>query len=341
MSFQFQAPYAFGALALIVLLVYFDLKKKRRGALRFSSTALLTALPVSRRVRYVRLPLVLRSLALVMLVTALARPQRGQDPVRNITKGIAIQMVLDRSGSMRTSMPYNGEMVSRFNVVKSVFTKFVEGDGEKLGGRPDDLIGVITFAGYADTISPLTHSHDALESLLEQLDIVSDIGKDGTAIGDAIALGAARLKTAEEEMEFAGKMGDVFQIKSKIMILLTDGEQNAGTRSPEQAAALAQEWGIKIYTIGIVPDIGESSYTLGSSELLARIAESTGGIFRVASDDFSLQAVYEEIDRLEKTEIESIQYLTYKEYFFPFLLAALGLLIVELAVSRTLLRRLP
>jgi Ca-activated chloride channel family protein len=142
-------------------------------------------------------------------------------------------------------------------------------------------------------------------------------------------------------MEFAGKMGDVFQIKSKILILLTDGEQNKGIRTPEQAAALAEEWGIKIYAIGIVPDIGEGPYAHGSSELLARVAESTGGIFRVANDEHSLRAVYEEIDRLEKTEIESMQYLTYQEYFLPFVLAALLLLLLELVVSRTVLRRLP
>ena len=341
MSFQFQAPYALFALSLIVLLVYYELKRKRRGALRYSSTNILVSIPPSRRVRLLHMPLVLRSLSLVMLVVALARPQRGQDPVRNLTEGVAIQMVLDRSGSMRTAMKYRGDSVSRFDVVKSVFSKFVGGDGKELGGRPDDLIGVIAFAGYADTISPLTHSHDALNSLLEELEIVSDFSKDGTAIGDAIALGAARLKTAEEEMDLAGKMGDVFKIKSKILILLTDGEQNKGTRTPEQAAALAKEWGIKIYAIGIVPDVGGGSYTSGSSELLAAVAESTGGIFRVANDELSLQAVYEEIDRLEKTEFESLQYLTYQEYFLIFALAALVLLITELVLSRTLLRRLP
>ncbi len=341
MNFQFQAPYAFGALSFLVLLIYFNLKKKRRGALRYSSTEILAAVPRTRRVRLLHLPLILRSFSFMMLVVALARPQRGQDPVRNVTKGIAIQMVLDRSGSMRTSMQYGDKMVSRFDVVKSVFSKFVKGDGRELGGRPDDLIGVIAFAGYADTISPLTHSHDALKDLLEELDIVRDYSKDGTAIGDAIALGAARLKTAEEDMEFAGKMGDVFQIKSKILILLTDGQQNAGTRTPEQAALLAEEWGIKIYAVGIVPDVGGGSYKLGSSELFERIAQSTGGIFRVANDELSLLEVYEEIDRLEKTEIESIKYLTYKEYFLPFAIAALVLLILELVFSRTVLRRLP
>jgi Ca-activated chloride channel family protein len=277
----------------------------------------------------------------MLLVVALARPQRGQDPIRNLTKGVAIQMVLDRSGSMGTSMQYGSETISRFEVVKSVFSKFIEGDGRKLGGRPDDLIGVIAFAGYADTISPLTHSHDALNDLLEELEIVRDYRKDGTAIGDAIALGAARLKTAEEEIEFAGKMGDVFQIKSKILIILTDGQQNAGNRTPEQAALLAEEWGIKIYAIGIFPDVGGGSYTPGSSELLERIALSTGGIFRVANDEFSLLEVYEEIDQLEKTEMESIKYITYQEYFLPFVIAALILLIFELFFARTVLRRLP
>jgi Ca-activated chloride channel family protein len=341
MSFQFQAPYAFGVLSLLFLMIYFYLKRNRRGALRYSSTEILSAMPSTRRARLRHLPLILRSLALIMLVFALARPQRGQDPVKNITKGIAIQMVLDRSGSMRTNMQYGDERVSRFEVAKSVFSKFVDGDGKELGGRPNDLIGIIAFAGYADTISPLTHSHDALKDLLKELDVVSNYSKDGTAIGDAIALGAARLKTAEEELEIAGKRGDVFNIKSKILILLTDGQHNAGTRTPDQAALLAQEWGIKIYAIGIVPDIGGGSYMSGSSELLDRIAESTGGIFRVANDDLSLISVYEEIDRLEKTEIESVKYLTYKEYFLPFAVAALLLLLLELVLSRTILRRLP
>ena len=136
-------------------------------------------------------------------------------------------------------------------------------------------------------------------------------------------------------------MGNVLQIKSKILIILTDGQQNAGTRSPEQAAQLAEEWSIKIYTIGIVPDVGGGSYTPGSSELHDRVASSTGGIFRVANDELSLLEVYEEIDRLEKTEIESLKYLTYQEFFLPFAIAALILLIFELVFTRTVLRRLP
>jgi Ca-activated chloride channel family protein len=292
-------------------------------------------------VRLARAPLVLRCLAMALLVVALARPMSGRDPVRNVTDGIAIQMVLDRSGSMKTNMLYRGKHVSRFEAVKSVFADFVLGDGKELSGRPDDLIGVVAFAGYPDTISPLTQSREALQGLLKELEIVRPPGRDGTAIGDAIALGAARLKTAEEELETGGRK-DAFRIKSKVLILLTDGEQNAGDRSPAQAAALARKWGIKIYAIGVSSGpAGTPGFSSRAAQLLRQIAESTGGVFRIASDERSLRAVYEEIDRLEKTEVEAIQYLSVREYFLPFLSAALALLVLELLLGRTLLRRLP
>ena len=338
MSFQFQFPYAFLLLAAVPLLVWFDLKRRRRSALRYSSTGVLAPLPHSRRERFVRVPLVLRAAALVLLVFALARPRSGNDPVRNVTEGVAIQMVLDSSGSMRAGMEYRGKQASRFEVAKTVFTEFVVGDGKELGGRPDDLIGIVTFAGHADTISPLTHSHDALTGLLEEID--DRRGTGGTAIGDAVALGAARLKTAEEELEIAAKQGEAFTINSKILILITDGEHNAGKRTPSQAAALAREWGIKIYAIGIVS--GSRGRVPGSpGEMLQRIAEQTGGVYRMAHDEHSLRSVYEEIDRLEKTEIESLQYLSSREYFVIFALAAFALLVLEAVLSNTVLRRLP
>jgi Ca-activated chloride channel family protein len=214
------------------------------------------------------------------------------------------------------------------------------GDGRELPGRPDDLIGIIAFAGYPDTISPLTQSRDALVGVIKELTIISDPSKDGTAIGDAIALGAARLHAAEEGAIAAALRGDRFRIKSKVMILLTDGEQNAGKRAPVDAAALAHGWGIKIYTIGVASS-GSSGFSDTSAALLSQIADTTGGIFRVANDEKSLRSVYTEIDRLEKSEVRSMQYLSVREYFLPFALAALGLLLLELAVSRTLLRRIP
>ncbi|HUV06451.1 MAG TPA: VWA domain-containing protein [Spirochaetia bacterium] len=340
MSFGFQAPYMFLLLALIPFLLYFDLARKKRSALRFSSTRMLSSIRRSRRERFLRVPPVLRCLALLMLVIAIARPMSGRNAIRNVTEGVAIQMVIDRSGSMGMTMDYRGKSVSRFDAVKAVFSDFVLGNGRELSGRPNDLIGVTAFAGFADTISPLTNSREAMAGILKELEIISDASKDGTAIGDAIALGAARLKTAEEEAQFAGHQGDIFKIKSKIMIILTDGEQNAGERTPAQAAALAKEWGIKLYTIGVASAAG-GGFSDFSGAILGQIAESTGGIFRIAADERSLRAVYEEIDRLEKTEVESIQYLIVREYFLPFALAAFGMLILEALLSVTLLRRLP
>jgi Ca-activated chloride channel family protein len=340
-SFEFQNPLALLLLALIPVLVYLELRRGRGAtAVSFSSTGLLRSLPRGWRVRLNRAPLVLRSLALTLLVVALARPMSGRDPIRNVTDGIAIQMVLDRSGSMTAGMQYRGEAVTRFEAVKSVFADFVLGNGKELAGRPDDLVGVIAFAGYPDTISPLTHSRDALEGLLKELDTIRQPGEDGTAIGDALALGAARLKTAEEELQLAEEREERFEIKSKVLILLTDGEQNAGKRSPAQGAALAREWGIKIYSIGVAASAG-GGFSTSAAEMLEQIAESTGGLFRLASDERSLRAVYEEIDRLEKTEVEAIQYLSVREYFPAFALAALALLVLEILLAATLLRRLP
>jgi Ca-activated chloride channel family protein len=340
MNLQFHTPYAFLLLVPAALAVYLHLKRVRRPSVKFSSTRVLQSAPRSVRARFLYLPVVMRSAALVLLVVALARPRSGNDPFRNVTEGVAIQMVLDRSGSMRTGFTFEGRPVSRFEVVKTVFTDFLVGDGRELGGRPDDLVGIVAFAGVADTVSPLTHSHEALISLLDELDIKSGTSSGGTAIGDALALGAARLKAAEEEIQYAGSTGDRFDIKSKLIILITDGEHNSGERSPWQGAALAREWGIKIHTIGIVSE-SQKRYSQQAENMLQQIAELTGGIYRSAHDEAGLRAVYEEIDRLEKTEIESLQYLNQKEYFLPFVLAGFLLLIGEALLSRTLLRRLP
>ena len=352
MNVLFQTPIALALVAAIPALVYLELRAKRRSALSYPSTAVLTEGSVnaggvgpagrrSWRQRLVHLPLILRALALALLSVALARPMVGRSPIRNVTEGIAIQMVIDRSGSMSAPMGYRGEPMTRFETAKAVFRDFVLGNGRELGGRPNDLVGVVAFAGFADTISPLTHSRDALEGILNELELVGRGGRDGTAIGDAIALGAARLKTAEEQGEMAGSRGDRFEIKSKVLILLTDGEQNAGERLPAQAAALAGEWGIKIYSIGVGSTGGGGGFSASGVAVLQQVAESTGGLFRLADDEQSLRGIYEEIDRLEKTEVESFEYLSVREYFVPFALAALGALALQILLSATALRRLP
>jgi Ca-activated chloride channel family protein len=276
---------------------------------------------------------VLRGLALVALVIAIARPQAGLNPVRNITEGVAIAMVVDRSGSMNRTMDFRGEQETKLEVVKAVFGEFLLGNDAELGGRPNDLVGIVAFAGQADTISPLTHSHEALVELLQTLEIVRGYGGGGTAIGDAIALGAARLRTAEQEIS-EDEGGGSFTIRSKVMILLTDGEHNAGERTPAQGVSLAEEWGIRIHTIGFGGGRDGAS-------LLEGIAGATGGVYQRAEDEQGLRSVYEEIDRLEKTEIEAIEYLSFREYFLPFAIAAALLLALEILLSYTLLRRVP
>ncbi len=301
------------------------------------------------------LPLALRAAAMILLVLALARPQMGREKVREVTKGVAVQMVVDRSSSMSAEMEYRGARLDRLDVVKKVFEEFIMGNGETLEGRPNDLVGMVAFARYADTMAPLTLGHGALLRFLDQVKIVTRRSEDGTAIGDALALAAARLRTAEEDLaRFASDSGEKeYEIKSKIIILLTDGQNNYGKRTPEQAASLAADWGIKVYTIGVGGGDGVSTIktlfgnfkvptgTRVDTRPLQSAAEMTGGIFRMADDDESLREIYAEIDRLEKSDIESIRYIDYRELFVPFALAALCLIMLEVFLSATVFRRIP
>jgi Ca-activated chloride channel family protein len=322
--------------------------------MHFSSLKNAKAAGDSVRRRLALLPLVLRVAAVLLVIVALARPQMGREKVKDVTKGVAIEMVLDRSGSMGAEMEYGGGRLNRLEVVKRVFEEFVTGNGRELEGRPNDLIGMIAFARYADTMAPLTLGHGALVRFLGSVDIVKRRSEDGTAIGDALALAAARLKTAEEEIaKYSDESGTEYDIKSKVIILLTDGQNNYGRRTPIEAAELAGEWGIKVYTIGVGSGEGVTTVRtlLGSfkvptgggvdTKTLERIAEVTGGVFRIAEDEESLRSIYAEIDELEKSEIESVRYVDYKEMFVPFAAAAMIALLIETALASTLFRRIP
>lgn len=300
------------------------------------------------------IPLMLRVVALVLLIFALARPQTGTEQVRDISKGIAIQMVIDRSGSMGQEMEYRGEKTNRLEVVKKVFREFVMGNDADLKGRPSDLIGIVSFARYPDTACPLTLAHGALPAFIDNIQLVQTREEDGTAIGDALALAAARLKKAEESIARQKQLGDAtYTIKSKIIILLSDGENNRGKRSPEDAAELAAKWGIKVYTIAIGGEDGQASirtpfgvYKLPGrqgldTETMKKIAQKTGGAFQLAEDEESLRAIYEKIDQLEKTEIESVKFIDYKEAFLPFVYAGLFLIVLEFCLRQTVFRKIP
>jgi len=351
---RFEAPWAFLVLLIIPLIGLYHQRSRGWGSLRFSSTTDARRVKPSLKQRLMGIPLWLRILVLILLAIALARPQQGREQVRDISQGIAVEMVVDRSSSMGAEMGFKGRRLTRLDVVKQVFEEFVTGKGSELPGRPNDLIGMISFARYADTVCPLTLAHGALSQFLEGVQLVKRRNEDGTAIGDAIALAAARLQTAEETLARQTREGENrFDIKSKIIILLTDGQNNAGKRSPLEAAQLAKTWGIKIYTIGV----GGSEALVRRNGLLGRflvrsgegvdkrtlaaVAETNGGLFRVAEDADSLRAIYGEIDRMERSEIETARYLDYRELFQPFLLLALLLMSTEIALRCTLFRKIP
>ncbi|NQT86223.1 VWA domain-containing protein, partial [bacterium] len=245
---RFESPWAL----LILLAIPLALWLRRRhlgGSVRFSTTANASRAGRSLRQRLLWAPTGLRAAALALFVVALARPQEGREKVREASQGIAIMMAVDRSSSMQAEMLVDGARRTRLDVVKDAFRDFVLGNGDDLAGRPNDLVGMVVFARYADTVCPLTLGHGALARFLDSVHIVRVQSEDGTSIGDGLALAAARLKTAEEALVQAGKSD--YEIKSKIAILLTDGRHNRGKRRPAEAIALAKEWGVKVYTIGV------------------------------------------------------------------------------------------
>lgn len=327
-------------LLLLVPLVWFLPERRARAVIRFPSVGLFAGIRPTIWQRLGWLPQALRAVCLVLLITALARPQKPNEKTRVFTKGIAIQMAVDNSGSMQIEdFELAGKPATRLDAVKDVFVRFIKGDG-KLEGRPDDLIGLVTFANFPDVKCPLTLSHEALEHEVAALKtaIPSD---DGTNIGDAVAWGLEDLKRAKAN--------------SKVMILLTDGindpavaEGMPAPLDPLEAARIAQGLGIKIYTIG-AGSTGGTARMKGrlvrvppvDERLLSQMAEITGGKYYRATDTDGLRQIYSDIDRLEKTRSEAVVYLDYKELFPPLAWASLAVLCVEQLLVATRLRRIP
>ncbi|MFA6930681.1 MAG: VWA domain-containing protein [Lentisphaeria bacterium] len=355
--FRFETPWALLSLLLPLLFLFWRRwRRSKRAAVGFSSLANARRTAHSWRQRFAWLPTGLRLLAWLLLCLALARPQAGREQVHDASQGIAIEMVLDRSTSMSQEMEYDNRRMNRLEAVKKVFASFVYGDNDKkLPGRPNDLIGMITFARYPDTICPLTLGHAALRPFLESIQLVNIRSEDGTAIGDALALAAARLQAAEETLaRQTRKDASTYQIKSKIIILLTDGENNCGKRNIAEASELAHKWGIKVYAIGVSggEGVGVINTLLGQFKVAANsapfdtrplqdLADQTGGLFRLATDSQSLLAIYQEIDQLERSEVESIRFVDYKELFLPFTAIALALLSMQMLLTATVFRRIP
>jgi len=335
---RFANPEAFALLALIPIAFWLMLRRPRRSPpITLAAPALDPAvgvrLPSSLRVRTRWAPAALRAAAIALAVVALARPQEVSGESRTSTEGIAIQLVVDRSSSMREPMLAAGRTVPKFQVVRETVRRFVLGEGD-LEGRDGDMIGLIAFAGYADTVCPLVRSHDAVADLAGQLDAVAPRSReDGTAIGDALALAAARLENAEREIARAAQSDEApdYTIKNKVIVLLTDGANTAGDIDPRAAAGFAADRGITVHTIGI----GDSRRDVfgrvrGLDErLLMQVAETTGGQYFNASSAEALADVYARIDSLEKSEIRVTEFSNVEERFVPFAVAALILLGVE------------
>ncbi len=365
---QLYSPWILMLLAIAPLTAYLMLRRGGRARLRFSSLRDARVVKPSWRIRLRPLLVLARLLCICLLVVALARPRQGSQYHQISTKGVALELVVDRSGSMEAQMNYEDQQMTRLEVVKKVLADFVKG-GNGLEGRPNDMMGLVTFARYADTICPPVQkqTYDALLGLLEQTQVTPQRSEENaTSIGDAIALAAARLDTIEEEitrrnaqlqatanLEQGEEIKPEYEIQSKAIVLLTDGRNNAGQYQPMEAAELARQWNIKIYTIGIggaeaftrVQGLfGDFLMPTGQEldeNLLRAVAERTGGFYSRAEDGEALRTICNKIDEQEKTEIESVEYSRFEEKFSPLALAALAVLALEIAMSCTVFRKIP
>jgi Ca-activated chloride channel homolog len=328
--FRFEDAWVLGLLAIVPVAAWarWRIERRRTGTLRYTAVdSVLEAGAGLSRWRH-HTPSVLRALALVVLILALARPQTGATSETVLTEGIDIVLAIDIS----TSMLAEDLEPNRLEAAKAVATSFVT-------GRRNDRIAVVAFAGEAFTQVPLTLDYTVVTGLLAELD--PSMITDGTAVGMGLATAVKRLQASDAE--------------SKVVILLTDGRNNAGQIGPLTAAQMAEALGVRVYTIGAgsrgtarvpVDDpfrgrVYASMRVDIDEESLQQIAETTGGRYFRATDTESLAAIYEEIDRLETTEIE-VRHFTQYEERFPLPLG-LGLLLVvaEATLARTVLRKLP
>jgi len=321
---------------LLALLPVVLLCRGRRGpvaAIEYSDVSLAREVARRGRSRIGLLIWLLPILAGALMIVGLARPQRAHGRTEVTANGIDIVLDLDVSGSMQAlDFQIDNRRVNRIEVVKAVVSKFID-------ERPDDRIGIIAFAGAPYLVSPITLDHDWLQQNLERVTVGG--ADDGTAIGSAIAASVNRLRLT--------------QAKSKLVILLTDGVNNTGKISPIAAAEAARAMGVKIYTIGVgvrgdapipVRDAaGNARLVMAKVDVdektLQTVAEETGGKFYRATDTDSLQQIYQQINRFEKTA-QTVHKFEHTEELYPWALyPALGILGLSVLLQQTRLRRLP
>ena len=329
--FQFEDPWL---LLFMLMLPYmaFKGKKKQQPTINYSTIGTLQSIRTAQVDFFSVLPLILRILSVMLLILALARPQEGHKSQEILSVGVDIMLALDTSGSMQAlDFIKNEKRDTRLAMVKDVVSKFIE-------NRPNDRIGMVVFGSEAYTQCPLTLDQGILQSFLSKLDI--GMAGDSTAIGSAVGIAVKRLKDLESD--------------SKVIILLTDGRNNAGSLPPVQAAQTAKAFGIKIHTIGVgthgkapflVNSIFGQRYVYQEVDIdentLKEISNLTGGQYFRATDLESLKSIYKQIDQMEKSEVKVLDHSEYTELFHYFLIPGILLLLSEIILSNSILRRIP
>jgi Ca-activated chloride channel family protein len=330
----FAHPYLLLLLLLLPLLAWLKGRRGQPPAFLYSAVRLVEGLTQARRSHAGAFLAALRWLVLSLFIVALAQPRLMKSATTVKASGVDIVVALDMSGSMISEdFIVRGQRVNRFHMARAVLKQFIE-------QRPNDRIGLVVFAAQAFIATPLTLDHDFLQENLDRLEI-GTINADQTAIGDALSTALNRLRELKS--------------KSKIVILMTDGQNNAGKVNPLTAREAAQALGVKVYTIGIgtrgmapmpgVDMFGRKVYQMQPVDIdedtLQKIAGKTGGKYYRADNAERFRQIYAEIDKLEKTEAVINKFAQFDELFPWFVSCGLALLLAEIVLGQTLFRRLP
>lgn len=333
MNFNFGHPYYLLLLGLIPLLSKWRKNRLKESAFLYSSVALLRGVANLKKSRSRSLLALCRCLILILCILAMARPRFSEGKTSIKASGIDMVIALDLSTSMAAmDFVQDGERVNRLQIAKSVLDDFID-------QRSNDRLGLVAFAGRAYIAAPLTLDHDFFSMNLKRLDL--GIAEDGTAIGSALTAALNRLRGVES--------------KSRIVILMTDGQNNAGKIPPLTAAEAADALEVKVYTIGVgtkgmapfpqKDPFGRTVFVQAKVDIdeqtLKEVAQKTGGKYYRADNTEAFKEIYAEIDRLEKTEVEMKQYTRHEELAAWFLIPALSLLLLELILQHTVWRKLP
>lgn len=334
----FHSSAAFWLILPLILTLGWTLwrKKKKTPTLQFGSVEVLKTVTPSVRTRLMHLPLIMKSFAILLAIVALARPQEMNTKIKKNVEGIDIVICLDISDSMLIE---DMKPLNRLEAAKETIKKFIE-------GRSSDRIGLVIFAGESFTVVPPTLDYQLILQRVDEITTAQQARiKDGTALGVALANAAGRLKDS--------------QAKSRVVIFMTDGENNSGTIDPETGLEIAKGYGIKIYSIGIGKDgptripiytrdiFGQKVKTYQpfdstvNEDLLVRMAKDTGGKYYRASKEDSLRGIFKDIDSLEKTKIDINKFTNYTEKFPPYLVLAIIIYLAALILGRSWLRRVP